>query len=194
MVTIQRQMIAVLNEEFPKLVYLMSERNGTGPSLTWPVRDQQKAFHNSEFMEFQDVFEFDVDSFEYKGGWLVNSMEYLQEPITPADVQRMEEARQGLFELTYQEREKLVERTERFHYITKVDDVFCCTCRDFYYSRWCHQSAIFQHRQFLSTKGDSLQSRRKMTGKAARKMSDRNAIQAAQKKKRTKAYLNNQNI
>jgi hypothetical protein len=42
MITIQRNMFHVLNDEFPKLVYLMTEKNGNGPTLCCPVRDQQK--------------------------------------------------------------------------------------------------------------------------------------------------------
>jgi hypothetical protein len=112
---------------------------------------------------------------------LVNSIKFLAEPITLIDIKKMEDAKQGVFELTWEERHALVERTERFHYVTKVDEVFCCICRDFYYSSWCFQSAIFQHSEFLYTKGHFLRSRPPLRGKAARKMSDRKFIQAAQK-------------
>lgn len=194
MILIHRNMLQVLNDEFPKLVYLMSERNLNGPRLEWPIIDQKKAFNNMEFMAFQDVFEFEVDALRYKDGWLVNSTKFLAEPITADDVQRMEDAKQGIFELCWEERTVLVERTERFHYVTKVDNIYCCTCRDFYYSRWCFQSAMLQHRHFLENKGESLQSRRSITGKAARKMTDRRDIQAAQKKKRTKAFLSDRTL
>jgi hypothetical protein len=104
-----------------------------------------------------------VDIKPYQGGWLINSVEYLSVDITDDDVRRMEKALAGeiddsvLLKENDDLREVLLWSAKRFHFVhetfhkSKEDRIryYACDCRDYYFKRWCFQSAYMQHRHDL---------------------------------------------
>ncbi|KAG7336769.1 hypothetical protein IV203_033682 [Nitzschia inconspicua] len=190
-----------LTKEFVVLVYQAST-DLSYPSSGLPVVNYEKAFKNDQFMEFQSLLDPNVDIKEYGGGWLVNELTYLALPITEEDVEKMEMALEGkVEENTCMENENkdirdvLLSRTARFHHVRKSVwtgtnppiEYFHCDCREYYFKRWCFQSAYMQHREKLSLLGNKIPAKKKCNSKSASShMAVTNALRAAKERIRVK--------
>ncbi|KAG7345307.1 hypothetical protein IV203_032838 [Nitzschia inconspicua] len=167
-----------------------------------PVVNYEMTFKNDQFMEFQSLLDPNVDIKEYGGGWLVNELTYLALPITEEDVEKMEMALEGKVEENVcmgnenkDIRDVLLSRTARFHHVRKsvwtgTDppiEYFHCDCREYYFKRWCFQSAYMQHREKLSLLGNKIPTKKKCNWKSASShMAVTNALRAAKERIRVK--------
>jgi hypothetical protein len=180
LVTLNCSMHTALSQEFVKLVYETST-NLVNPSNDLPVLDFNFIWKQSLFTnDYLNIMKPDVDMVAYGSGWLMNGNEYLGMPIQAQDVKEMEDALKGEIkqQSTLEEtRRLLLNNTKRFHHVTASvwtdsngNEVDCCVCdcRQFYFNRYCWQSAYMQHRERLQiayqpVKAKNKCSRRKMS-------------------------------
>jgi hypothetical protein len=177
-VEIGRDMLSVLTREFVKLVYEAST-NHTYPRSDLPILEFDRAHNSDTFMKFYKLVDYNTDVAEYQGGWLMNSISHISEAITPKDIADMEKALQGEIEDNPVCRERegtrdvLLRRTNRFHHLQldwwkPIGKENCvryirCDCRDYYFTRWCFQSAYMQHRAELQLLGEEIKSKGRKT-------------------------------
>jgi hypothetical protein len=170
-------MHSALSNEFVNLVYHAST-NLVEPSDDIPVLDFPLLWKSELFLQFLDLMRPEKDITAYGSGWLVNDNKYLGFAIEPQDITAMEDALNGVVkeQSTLEDtRRLLLQSTKRFHHVIESvwkngngDEVRCCICdcRQFYFNRYCWQSAYLQHRDrlktaFQSVKGKKKSSRRK---------------------------------
>jgi hypothetical protein len=200
-VEIGKDMYSCLTKEFVTLVDISSYYLSS-PSSGYPVVDYEKAASNHLFMKFQSLLDPSTDMKKYGNGWLVNDVHYLSQQITDDDVTRMEMAMVGVLgeeEGEHDVRHKLLQYTQRFHVVTPEVGTtengnvlyFACDCRDYYFNRWCFQSAFVQHREQLQLLGKRISNCRRPSA-IIRKTNDiAKALQdAALKKNRTRNMTN----
>jgi hypothetical protein len=177
-VEIGRDMRMTLTQEFVKLIYQVST-DLSYPKNDLPLLNFEKAYRNDLFMEFRELFNPAIDMVEYGGGWLLNDISHLSEDITDEDIYKMELALEGIIDddatsPVVDPREELLNHTMRFHFVVvgtwrEGPDMpdrkyYKCDCRDFYFHRWCFQSALLQHRDKLELLGEPI--KKKSSGKA----------------------------
>jgi hypothetical protein len=197
-IEIGRDMYSCLTQEFVKLVYTCSTEL-TSPSSGLPVLDFKKATNNDQFMQFQSLLNDEVDIRQYGGGWLINDVQYLTEPITDDAVRKMEWAMAGVMEHNLSVnagediRDVLLQRTMRFHFVKESqmssvvingakETYFECDCRQYYFHRWCFQSAYMQHRSKLKLLGERISNNGSSTSKQSRSLCVTRALNAARNK------------
>jgi hypothetical protein len=187
----------VLSKELPELLYRASESR-TEPRMHWPVTDYNLAFRNTEFMLFQSEFNDQVDMIIYEDGWLSNDIRFLGKPITPSEVERMEQAEHGTLDISYHQREDLVQATKRFH---KMRWSFCseprngvdikcvtCDCHQYFVRRWCYNSAYIQHKQSLLLEAQVIPTTTKNGWRVSEKTRDRQYLAAAKARRKEEQY------
>jgi hypothetical protein len=175
-VELGRDMLCVLTREFVKLVYEGST-DLTYPRWDMPVLDFNRAKNSDTFLKFWNLFDESVDMVPYGGGWLMNGLNHLSQDITQNDITNMELALAGVIEdhVTFGEeggedaRSVLLMRTKRFHFVReglwpvglerREVPYFHCDCRQFYFERWCFQSAYMQHKHELQLLAEPIKSK-----------------------------------
>jgi hypothetical protein len=136
-------------------------------------------------------------------------VDYLTERITDDDVRHIELALVGKIHgtLSVEEqkedvRDVLLRRTSRFHLVkaacwsnaTGTIQYFECDCRDYYFHRWCFQSAYMQHRQALELLGQKLPNSGRTGSKYHKSIRVDKALQVASTKLRRKKYEQTQRL
>jgi hypothetical protein len=111
-------MYTCLTKEFVTLVY-ESSTNLCSPSSGIPALDYRKAANNNLFMIFQSYIDDAVDVRQYKGGWLINDVNYLTEDIGMGLGWRYFEDNSFVGQLE-DIRDVLMWRTRRFHFVDEV--------------------------------------------------------------------------
>jgi hypothetical protein len=175
-------MHSALSHEFVKLVYHGSTML-VEPSNDMPLLDFPFLWKKENFLEFLNVMRPERDIIAYRDGWLVNGNRFLGFAIQPQDIMAMEDALNGVVTMqsTLEDtRRLLLQSTRRFHHVIESvwknqngEEVRCCICdcRQFYFDRYCWQSAYLQHRDrivtaFQSVKGKKQSSKRKRSSLA----------------------------
>jgi hypothetical protein len=172
---------------------LTSSENLSSPSNDIPVLDIGKAMKNDQFMRFQSLLQPMVDIRQYRDGWIINDVIHLTKEITDEDIKLMELALGGVVpeektgEATVDTRDLLLQRTERFHFVTKsicrdgVNNIpyYQCDCRDYYFHRWCFPTAYMQHREDLRYLGQEIATKKSCSRKLSRSAFITKALDAA---------------
>jgi hypothetical protein len=150
-----QNMTAMLNIEFPNLVYFNSIER-TEVEHNFPILDQMKSMKPA-LLEYYLEFNKLVDCVQYKDGFLVNREYNLGEPINDIHVQRYESSLQGEFELDYSERHFFYHRVNELCFVTKKQldpkqkPFFTGSCFHFYNHLTCNHAAVFQYADELPT-------------------------------------------
>jgi hypothetical protein len=151
-----QNMTAMLNIEFPNLVYFNSIER-TEVERNFPILDQMKSMRPALF-EYYLEFNKLVDCVQYKDGFLVNREYNIGEPINAIRVQSYESSLQGDFELDYSsERHFFYHRVNELCFVTKKQldpkqkPFFTGSCFHFYNHLTCNHAAVFQYADELPT-------------------------------------------
>ncbi len=150
-----QNMTAMLNIEFPSLVYFNSIER-TEVERNFPILDEMKSMKPALF-EYYLEFDKLVDCLQYKDGFLVNREYNLGEPIDAIRVNRYESSLDGEFELDYSERHFFYYRVNELCFVTKKQldpkqkPFFTGSCFHFYNHLTCNHAAVFQYADELPT-------------------------------------------
>jgi hypothetical protein len=150
-----QNMTAMLNIEFPSLVYFNSIER-TEVERNFPILDQMKSMKPALF-EYYLMFNKLVNCVQYKDGFLVNREYNLGEPIDAIRVKRYESSLHGKFELDYSERHFFYHRVNELCFVTKKQlnpkqkPFFTGSCFHFYNHLPCNHAAVFQYAFELPT-------------------------------------------
>jgi hypothetical protein len=148
-------MTAMLNIEFPSLVYFNSIER-TEVERNFPILDEMKSMKPALF-EYYLEFDKLVDCLQYKDGFLVNREYNLGEPIDAIRVNRYESSLDGEFELDYSERHFFYHRVNELCFVTKKQldpkqkPFYTGSCFHFYNHLTCNHAAVFQYGDKLPT-------------------------------------------
>jgi hypothetical protein len=150
-----RNMTVMLNNEFPRLIYINSIER-TEVERNFPILDETKTLKPALF-EYYNEFDKKVDCVPYKNGFLVNRFYTLGEPIDAIRIKRYEDSLDGKFELEYKDRHLFYNRVNDLCMVTKqqLDPSKNCfytgTCFHFYNHLSCHHAAVLQYAEKLPT-------------------------------------------
>ena len=150
-----QNMTAMLNIEFPSLVYFNSIER-TEVERNFPILNEMKSMKPALF-EYYLEFDKLVDCVSYKEGFLVNREYNLGEPIDTIRVNRYESSLDGEFELDYRERHCFYHRVNELCFVTKKQldpkqkPFFTGSCFHFYNHLTCNHAAVFQYADKLPT-------------------------------------------
>jgi hypothetical protein len=112
-----QNMTAMLNIEFPNLVYFNSIER-TKVECNFPILDEMKSMKPALFEYYLESDKL-VYCVQYKDGFLVNREYNLDEPIDVICVNRYESSLDGQFELDYSERHFFHHKGNELCFMTK---------------------------------------------------------------------------
>ena len=150
-----RNMTAMLNNEFPKLIYVNSTER-TEVERNFPILDETKTMKPLLF-EYYLQFDKNVDCVQYQTGYLVNRKYSLGETIDSARITEYEDSLLGKFELDYSKRHLFYNRVNDLCFVKKErldpnqEPFYTGTCFHFYNHLSCHHAAVFQYANTLPT-------------------------------------------
>jgi hypothetical protein len=150
-----RNMWATISVELPKLIYSATEAR-CNLLVEEPILHYDRMTSDGVLYEFFHDFCFDTHCRKYKDGYICCDIGHLHKGISDEDIRLMELAENGVFELSFHDRETLLDRTRKFHFIRQLDHpdnpgikLWVCDCYDYYVQKWCRISAAHQHRDAL---------------------------------------------
>ena len=143
-----RNMTAMLNNEFPRLIYVNSIER-TEVERNFPILDEKKTMRSPLFDYF---LKFDklVDCVPYQHGFLINRKYSLGEPINAERVKFYEDSLAGNFEFQFSQRSLFYSRVNELCFVSKQqldpkrEPFFTGSCFHFYNHLSCHHAAVLQ--------------------------------------------------
>jgi hypothetical protein len=150
-----RNMSSMLNDEFPKLVYVNSIER-TEVERNFPILYESKTLKDDLF-EYYGNFNRMVDCVPYKDGFMVNKQSTLGIAIDVSRITAYEESLNGKFELEAADREVFYNRVNDLCFVTKktldskMDSFYTGSCFHFYNRLSCHHAAVLQYADQLPT-------------------------------------------
>ena len=150
---IGRSPTKMINEEFPKLIYINStERSRV--KRCYPILSPEKTL-TEDLFEYHEYFDQAVDFAPYVTGFLVNVAGFLGLPINQRRVQDYENTLNGIYEGGHRTRRDFYEHVAGLCHVQlqeleeDVPAFYTGSCRDFFNNLNCHHCAVFQYKEEL---------------------------------------------
>jgi hypothetical protein len=182
-----------VTKEIPDLIYQASEARRE-PAMELPVRDVQTAFKSTNFTEYFQLFDWNIDIKSYKCDgeirYVANGIHHLDQQIIDTDIERMRSAENGTLMVSVDRRGDLVEATQRLHHLRwvrtrrKEEEHVACDCYEFYLRRWCFPSAALMHKAKLTSMTQQIPTTNRARRKPSKAVLERRALQMADVRKR----------